>query len=430
MQAVTRSGRFQLALAFMLLLCAHSASAGYGLTQASFGVESVGMAGADLATTDNSVAVNINPAGLSQVANRQIEVIVNPYYSMRTGHSDGFGNDQYHLDNPLGTAFALSYAHRLSPSLVLGSGLFVQGGSGFEYDELQTAFGTRDELNVSLGIIKLATGAAWQLNEQLSVGATLGLHVATLRQKLFPNTSDADAGFFGARFDGGRDFAANVKLGIQYRPVPSLTLAAAYNSLTDFDISHGSLTVNYESLGLGRVTYRDARMDGLALAQDFGVSAAWQATPRLRLALELTWLDWSQAMKQTRLRAANPDAAGLPAALESIDVTTPLEWRDQYAVALGLEWQHDEQTTLRAGFDRVNRVTPRRTLSPLLNLIQDEEITAAITRRVNPHTDLGLALQYQLPQHAEYSNPNLPFGDQAREDYELLSVVLSLSRRW
>ncbi|HSW14662.1 MAG TPA: outer membrane protein transport protein [Solimonas sp.] len=430
MSATARPDRFHTALAFTLLLCAHSASAGYGLTQASFGVESVGMAGADLATTDNSVAVNINPAGLSQVANRQFEIFVNPYYSMRSGHSDGYGNDQHRLDNPVGGTLALSYAHRLSPTLVLGSGLFVQGGSGFEYEELETAFGTRDEINVSLGIVKLATGAGWQLNEKLSVGATLGLHVATLRQQLFPNTSDAAAGFFGARYDGGRDFAPNIKLGLQYRPVPSLTLAAAYSSLTDFDIGHGTLTVNYESLGLGRVTYRDATMDGLALAQDFGLSAAWQATPRLRLALELSWLDWSKAMRQTRLQARNPDTAGLPAALESLDVRTPLDWRDQYAVALGVEWKHDDRTTLRAGFDRVSRATPRSTLSPLLNLIQGEEITAAITRRLDSGLDLGLALQYQFLQHLQYSNPSLPFGDQAREDYEVLAVVLALSRRW
>jgi len=430
MYAIARPRRFQVALASTLLLCSGSASAGYGLTQASFGVESVGMAGADLATTDNSVAVNINPAGLSRVANRQLEAFVNPYYTMRTAHSDGYGNDQHRLDNPVGGTFALSYAHRVAPTLVLASGLFVQGGSGMKYEDLQTAFGTRDEINVSLGIVKLATGAGWQVNEQLSVGATLGLHVATFRQKLFPNTSDAAAGFFGARYDGGRDFAPNIKLGVQYRPVPSLTLAAAYGSEADFDIGHGSLTVNYESLGLGRVTYRDATLDGLALAQDAGLSAAWQATPRLRLALELSWMDWSGAMQATRLRARDPDTAGLPAALESIDVTSPLDWRDQYAVALGAEWQHDDRTTLRAGFNRVNRAMPRRTFSPLLNLIQDEEITAAITHRLNPRLDVGMALQYQLLQQLQYSNPNLPFGDRAREDYEVIAVVLSLSRRW
>lgn len=425
-------GWLRIASGAVLLLSAATASAGYGLTQASFGVESVGLAGADLATTDNSIAVNINPAGLTHVRNEQLDVFINPYWSMRSGHSDGFGNDPYRLDNPLGATSALSYAHRLSsvPGVVVGTGLFVQGGSGFEYEDLATAFGTRDELDVCLGIIKLATGAAWQVNEQFSLGATLGLNVATFRQQFFPNTSDAAAGFFGSRYDGGWDLAPNLKLGLQYRAIPTLTLAAVYSSRTDFDIGHGSLTVNYESLGLGRVEYRDAEVDGLSLAQDFGISAAWQATQRLRVATELTWLDWSQAMRSMRVRARDPATEGLPAALASVDASTPLDWRDQYAVAIGAEWKHDDHTTLRAGFNHVNRVMPRRTLSPLINLIQQEEVTAAITHQLNPNLDVGLALQYQLLQHVNYSNPDLPFGDRAREDYELIAAVLSLTRRW
>lgn len=419
-------------MGFALACFSGNAFAGYGLTLASFGVESVGVAGADLATTNNSIAVNINPARLTQIQDSQFDAYLNPYYSMRTSHSDGFGNSEHRNDMPAGATFAASYAQRPTsfPKLVLGTGLFVQGGSGFEYEDLQTAFGTRDEINVNLGIIKVAVGAGWQVADRVSLGATLGLHIAAFRQQLFPNTSDANAGFFGARLDDGWDFAPNVKLGIQYQPTPTWTLAAAYSSRTDLDIHGGSLTVNYEALGLGRVKYQNASFDGLSLAQDFGVSAAWQANPRLRLALELNWLDWSQAMRATRVRADSPDSPGLPAALQTVDLSTPLEWKDQYAIAIGAEWQYDDKTVLRAGFDRATKTVPRRNLSPILNLNQNEEITAAISRKLTPQTELGMAVQYQFLQQVTYDNPNLPLGPQAREDYELLSVLLSVSRRW
>lgn len=424
--------RFRNGLATAILIAtSHPALAGHGLNLIGFGTESIGMAGADYAVARDTAAVNINPAGLTQISQRSIDTYLEPFYTGQTGHSDDFGNDHNEIDNPLGVLFAASYAQPLKrwPTLVAGIGLFGQGGVGFAYDNMPNVFGTKDDLSSLFGVLKLASGLGWRVDDKLSLGATFGLSYATARQKLFPDTSDADAGFFGLRFDGGTALSPNFKLGVQYRPVPTITLAAVYNSKTRLTLKDATLSVNYEAIDLGHVKYRDAELEGLALPQEFGLGLAWQATPRWLVATEVNWLDWSNALKSSRLRGDNPSEQNLPEDLQSLDVRSALNWKDQYAIAIGVALQYDDKTVLRAGFDRVGNPIPRENMSPLFNIIAKNEITFGFTRTLSANRNVGVAVQYQMPQQVRYTNPNLPFGVGAREHYEVVAVMFSLGWR-
>lgn len=403
--------------------------AGHGLNVIGTGTESLGMAGADFAVARDTAAVNINPAGLTQLARPSTDVTLEPFHTGRLGHSDAFGNDHNKNDMPFGVIVSASHAQPLPrwPGLVVGVGLFAQGGTGYAYDNMPNAFGTKDDLSSIFGVFKLAPGFGWKLNEKLSVGANVGISYASARQKFFPDTSVA--GFNGLRFDGGESLAPNFKLGLQYRPIPSLTLATVYNSKITLDLDGGTLTVNYEALSLGRVKYADAELKGLALPQEFGVGLAWQATPRWLLALEVNWLDWSGALKSTRLSGSRPSVQNLPDELRSVDLRTTLNWKDQYAMAIGAAWQYNEKTVLRMGFDRVGNPSPRETTSPLLNVFAKNEITFGFSRALSEHRTFGFALQWQIPETVRYTNPNLPFGEGAREHYEVIGLIFSLAWR-
>src|SRR3546814_16490812 len=103
------------------------------------------MAGADLAVTGDPSALNINPAGLARIDNHAFNLGIEPFYFIDNHHRDQFGNDQKPA-NPFGALFSGGYAQRLADTpWVVGLGLFVQGGVGFAYENLNTAFGTRDE---------------------------------------------------------------------------------------------------------------------------------------------------------------------------------------------------------------------------------------------------------------------------------------------
>jgi long-chain fatty acid transport protein len=404
--------------------------AGHGLNVIGFGAESLGMAGTDLAVARDSAAVNINPAGLTQLDSRTVDVYFSPFYTARMSHTDAFGNERTRPDNPLGATAGFSVAQPLMryPDLVVGAGLFVQGGTGFLYEDLNTAFGTRDELSSLFSVFKLASGFGWKASKKLRVGATLGLSYAQARQQLFPATSDSASNFFGIRFDGGQSLAESIILGLQYKLRPDVTLGLGYTSQLDLDLDKATLTANYESLGYGRVRYRDARLDGFALPQTFGVSAAWQPRPEWLLAVEVEWVDWSRALSTSRLRASRPDAE-VPEQLLKLDQSTPLNWRDQYALSFGLAWNLAPGHLMRAGVDYVRNPVPRRTMSPLFNIIQEPEFTFGYGRRLASGRMLDFVFQWQLPNRVTYTNPDLPFGENARATYEVVIFNVALGFR-
>lgn len=405
------------------------ALAGHGTGVVGFGAESLGMAGTDIAVARDSAAVNINPAGLTQIENRRFDAYFSPFHTGRMRHSDERGNRQLN-DNPMGAPIAGSYAVRLSsyPKLVIGGGLFMQGGTGMVYEDMKTPFGTEDDLSAIIGISKLVVGAGWAVNDRLSLGANLGLFAGLARQKFFPNTSDADANFPGLRMDDGFGTATNFSLGLQYRITPELKFALAYTDKVEIAFKDANVTMNYEAWNLGRVKYRDARLDGVALPSVVSVGLAWQARRDLLIAIEYELLNQSAALQGTRLRASDPDGPVLPDK-ETLDIRNTLGWRDQQVYSIGTAWQYSDKLTLRAGYDYINNPVPARHTSPLFNIAQGGEVTAGFSRAFGTGWSFDFATQYQFKRTFNYTNPELPFG-RSREVFECISFTAAISRHW
>ncbi len=81
---------------------------------------------------------------------------------------------------------------------------FSQGGAGSELEDLIALLGTRDDLRVRYRIARITSGAAWQLSESLSLGASAALTYADRKQGLIPDTSflgtqAPETSFFGAK---------------------------------------------------------------------------------------------------------------------------------------------------------------------------------------------------------------------------------------
>ncbi|MES2684304.1 MAG: outer membrane protein transport protein [Pseudomonadota bacterium] len=418
----------QLIAALLLTLATSQAWAGRALLLNAISGEALAMGGADVAVVGNTTAINVNPAGLTQIDSGGWDVYAEPYNAFGFEHKDSLGNDGV-IDHPVGVVLAGSYARRLAalPDVVFGTGLFVQGGNALGYESLLTEFGNRDSLSANIGVLKLATGFGWKVNDRLSLGTSLGVSYVRGSQKFFPNTSDAESSFFGFRFDSGTSVQLNALLGLQFRPLPEVTLAAVYTSEIPLQLKNGTATFDFNAIGLGHVRYEKSRIDGFTLPQELDIGLAWQVDARWLLSVEYNWLDYSRAVRNIRLRASQPDHAAAPA---SVDALSPLNWRDQHVFAVGAAYKLDDRNTLRAGFNMQNNALPDSTLTPALNVIQQREITAGFGRKFSGGWALDAAVEYQLPVSQTYDNPSLPLGSQSTEHYELLGFLFTLSRRW
>jgi long-chain fatty acid transport protein len=292
----------------LMLLATQVADASNGMNMIGFGAESVSMGGADLALTDCSAALNINPAGIAWCPQPEF-VFGLAWMWPSLNHQDQLGNDRDdELDRYPMPLFG--YAHPMG-NLTWGVGLFVQGGMGAEYQDLTTPFAAMansgmlppgfflgdsvpnfDDTRTNVMFAKLTPTLAWRIRPKWTVGATLNVGYARAEMELFPETSimaDLDQSgtegdspndfFFGMDLQDTSSLNYGLRVGFQYES-GALSLGGAYVTETDLDLDGGTMTLNMSSMGLGKVDY-DAKMSGFAWPRQAGLGMAYQVSPRV-----------------------------------------------------------------------------------------------------------------------------------------------------
>jgi long-chain fatty acid transport protein len=196
-------------------------------------------------------------------------------------------------------------------------GLAAYGVSGLGVDYKGTALDNDDFYNfgggvtaplasgtyTELQIMKFAPAIAVQALDNLSVGVAFHINYANL-----------DLG------DGGsNDFGFGFQPGIIYKPTDSLSLGLTY--VSEQEVSHSKVT-DFDG---------DGRYDTLDLAapQQLGFGMAYEFFgPRLLLAADVKWINWS-------------DAKGYD----------DFDWDDQWVFAVGTQWEPVRNLFLRAGYN-------------------------------------------------------------------------------
>jgi len=399
------------------------ASATNGINLIGFGAESSLMAGADVAVARDTSALNTNPAGLTQIHGQAFDGFGSILRTFDLAHKDSFGNDE-HASNRYTFLGGGGYAKSLdSLPCTVGVGLFAQGGAGGVFKNLNTPFGNRDDLSSLFGIAKVIPGMGCQVDESLSLGASIAIVYASIEQKLFPETSST-APFAGYALKNAAALKMGLKLGAQYRVNPSLTLGVAYTEKTPLPLTGGSLVANYSATGFGKVQYGDARVTGFALPREIAVGLAFKPSDAWLLSFKLNWINWADAIKTVTVRATNPNNGAAPAAYELV---SPADWKNQWVIASGLAYAWDERTMLYIGHNYGKNPIPAQNSSPLLAGILEHHLTLGFARQIDREWKLTSGFEYMLPVKVHYSSAL--FGN-AEVRNEALMLHVMLSRRW
>ncbi|HZU91677.1 MAG TPA: outer membrane protein transport protein, partial [Stellaceae bacterium] len=395
------------------------------------GIESFAMGGAATAVARDPLALDTNPAGLAWQRARAIEQHIAVARAIDVGFSDALNPDQDVTNRyaPIadgGIAFPLA-----GLPVTVSHNLTVAGGSGAAFRDVATSFGTIDELAAKFGILRTTLGAGAHFGDRFAVGIGGSLYYARLDQKIFPGTSVFNAAnpahsFFGTYLHGASGVSGGAIVGAQYRVNERVTIGATWRNKVDLPLSGGHFTVDETALGLGRVDYRALSVAGLAEPQRVALGIAWQATPRLLIALDVKWLDWSGALTQSRLHAGNPATPGAP----PVSAISGLHWRDQYVLALGAAFDLTPATVLWAGYNYGRDPIPAATLNPLLGAIGEHHVTAGFGWRISPRWMLGMAAEYLLPTTAPSTDAELPLAPGLRVNTGYFAVHAGLRWTW
>lgn len=408
------------------------AQANNGINQIGFGSESALMAGADAAMARDTSALNTNPAGLSQLGGGRVDVYLASAFIYDGAHRDGLGNDRQ-VTNKVIPVAGLGLAHRIPGSpVVAGIGMFVQGGSGAQFENLATPFGGRDELTALFGVGKLTGGLSWEVTPKLSLGLGVSAVVAVAEQRIFPNSSNFDAfdptrTFFGASVDNVRASRSGYRLGAQYQLTPSVRLGFVFANRVALPLTDGQARVNMSSVGLGTVTYGNTRLEGLAIPREISVGAAWAVTDATLLSVKLSRLGWARALDSIVLDASSPDNALAPANVRQV---TDITARDRTVYALGVRHDLDDRLAVYAGFNYMKQPFEVQTLSPTLAPIGEKHLTLGATRRYGDRHHFALGLEYLFPSEVRYTNPQVPLGPGLTARLEYIAFHAMYSYAW
>jgi len=408
----------------------NTANASNGINLIGFGAESVGMGGADLAVAQDTTALNTNPAGLSQIGKKQLDLYFAAANALDIRHEDAFGNNKT-IDNDWAYLADMGYAHPLG-NFTLAIGAFAQGGIGIIYKDLNTAFGTTDELSAMFRIVRIIPGISWQLDNRLSLGFSLLMTYADLEQKIFPGTSFANntqpaQSFFGQHLKGASTISTGFKIGMLYSLNPALRLGFAYTSKTELTLDGGSLSLNMTDAGLGVVTYNQVEIGGVNQPEEAGIGIAWDVNESWLVSAEINWINWSEAIATSFLNISNPDN---PLAPPSLSQTAAINWSDQYVFALGASYETGRNSVYRAGINIANNPVPNESISPLLAPIARYHVTGGYGTTLSDKWRFDTALEYQVKASETYTNPQLPFGTDTHTTVEVIMLHAMFSREW
>lgn len=406
-----------------------------GFNLYAFGAESSALGGADVALIRDTASLVTNPAGLVHIAGRRLETTVDPYYFVDVRHQDSLGNDEQNRPR-VGGFTSGAYAQRLSETVVAGIGAYVAGGLGFEYRDLDSGFGTRGDILTRFSVIRVAPGLGWEVNPRLSVGASLSLNYAVLRQKYFPDSSvlnplSVEDSLFGYRLDDLTAIRPGINLGAKFAVNEAWVLGLAYRSRAKLDFDGGVLRVNYEALSAGRIDYRDAELRGISIPQDLQAGFSVRLHPAVTVAAELNWIDWSRAVRALRVEASDPQRNPLPLLIpDQVVQEQALGWRDQVVVGLGVMVALDADTRLRLGYNHGRRPVPRDLLTPLVAAIPETHYALGFGRDFGTQWELNVGMTYLPRLSVRYQNPQAPITRDARETHETLAFQITVARRW
>lgn len=301
------------------------------------------MGGAGVALIDSGAAVYHNAANLALIDSAVVTLSFSPTF---TGTSQPIGvnpadpSDIQNFDTTASLAplSMIGGAIRLHERVVLGLGAYLFAGTGGVIEDFPLPGGPQD-LELQIGIGEVQVPVAVQLTDELSVSAGLRMGFGTFTAARFTPGGLVEQDLAGIGFPGAH-------VGVNYRPIPELTLGLNYRTPL-------SLTLSGDVSAMGMTN--EGELD-FKLPHQLRVGGALRfLDARLTVALDF----------RASFYEESNDA--LPNRINGVAVDPiPLNWQNGYAVFLGVEYLLVPELALRAGYLGGNSAVPNDAAAPFL----------------------------------------------------------------
>jgi long-chain fatty acid transport protein len=242
----------------------------------------------------------------------------------------------------------------------------------------------------------MAPVLAWNVNDQLSVGASLNIDYQSVALKQRIDTGGvADTTIDLSRSASG--FGLGFGLGLLYDLNESVTLGFSYKSKQNFrpmeyQLASGDITLMGSALPAG--TYK---LD-LDFPQQAAAGISFHATEQLTVSADLKWINWSDTMEQLTINGGGTSIA------------YDTGWDDQTVVAVGINYDINSRVSVRGGYNYAKSPISENDVANnlILPAVVESHYTIGADYRFNNRWEASLHYMY-VPEKtvtaAQSSNP-------------------------
>ncbi|MEJ2345410.1 MAG: outer membrane protein transport protein [Gammaproteobacteria bacterium] len=383
------------AVAATLSPLAAFATNGYQLI--GIGTYQKSLAGAVTANPGSAMTAVTNPAGSARIG-RRADFSMEAFMPSRSvdftalgGSSADSSVDAYGIP-----ALGWSAPIRDGSPVYFGGGMYGTSGMGVDYPStlMMTPGGGSPNLywdgysNISFW--QMAPVVAWNVNDKLSVGASLNIDyqsVAFKQRALADTTANGQGDTVINNFDLSRSasgFGFGVSFGLLYDLSPAVTVGAAYKSKQyfndlEYNLAAGDITVNSNPFPAGRYRLN------LDYPQQFAVGVAVRPDDKLTVSADVKWVNWSDTMNKLTVKGPS-----------GYDMPMDPGWKNQTVYALGVSYAATSRLDLRAGFNYGSAPFGDGQVSHnlILPAVTKSHLTLGAGYRINNHWDVAVAAMY------------------------------------
>ncbi len=325
------------------------------------------MAGVGVALPLDAATTVTNPAGVSRLDKRfDIGVTYFAPDVAYTAHSDArmVTNDGVETPSQSNPCFmpGAGVIVPISDRLTFGAGAYGVCGMGVDYPQnlYHNVTYTKYEL------MRLAPALAYSISDRLSVGAALGLNYATMEFNAGPPSE--------VPHNDGEAFGIGVMVGSLYRLTDKISAGLAYETKQCFSLFTFDTPAGQDKLRLDQ-------------PQNMALGLAIRPTPKLKAAFDIVWIDWPQTMGRNK-PAYSTNSSGA--------ATWNMNWSEQTVYKAGLEYDLNEEVTLRAGYNYGKHpLDPSRAFENIaFPAVVEHHATAGMGIKLRKNMTLNIGLMY------------------------------------
>ncbi|MBI1344051.1 MAG: hypothetical protein GC171_14075 [Terrimonas sp.] len=261
------------------------------------------------------------------------------------------------------------------------------------------------------------------------------------------------------------------KIGIAYKATKDLSLGLNYNSPTRLHFKNGKADMdmsaqmndafarvmmgilqqnpgmsaedaqvaamnNFSQLGIdlskGAVAAYDLS-NTFSLPQSIAFGVSLNATRKIRLGLDVEWINWANAFDKMQLSLSggkNPNINTMMGNNGSFSIDFPLNWKNTVVIRTGTEFDLSQKLTGRLGYAYGSNPVPAATVFPVFPAIVKHHIMTGLSYRVSQKFAINLAYEHAFKNELKASNPSLIANEFNNSTSGLKTSIYHLSVSW